>query len=208
MSNGISPNLSKYNNFLNSSDRLIETIGSTSIFILFLKKLRKRNHSFKLWLDRVLKESQIHKPINTLQREIKFSFRYSFLGRISEIKKEDNLIILDESKGIRYLSGLYKTSKDRWANYLIGSEAVNLVKGFKKEFYLLPVKIGSIAIITGILTNILFLVLFNREIGIFSLTIQLLLFLIGLNGLRSNVTWEDIKKTSFLINYINNYCKI
>jgi hypothetical protein len=154
------------------------------------------------WLKKRYKDSQTYRLIKVFWEGTKINFRYRFLGKISEINKENNSVILNNSRFIRWVLNLSNIWKYRILNYAKTSIILESVKEIKKEVYFSPVKISSIIIVTAILTNISFSILFNKEIGLLSWVIRTLLFFAGLAGLSSNATWEDVKKTNFILKYL------
>ena len=96
-----------------------------------------------------------------------------------------------------------KTCNDRTISYLRTSIAVRLIK----KIYLLPVKTVSAILVPVILTNILFSIKLNEKVGLLGWIVKVSFLFVGLGGVFCNANWEDIKKNSFIINYMNKHCK-
>jgi len=118
------------------------------------------------------------------------------------MKKEDNLVTLDNSRFIGYLLGIYRTWKYQILNYSSVSRVMNSAKKVKNGLCILPIKTSSIILVTMILTNIFFSVLFNKEIRLLGWLTRAAFLFLGLGGLFCNVSWNEIKKTSFLLRAI------
>jgi len=182
---------------------MLTTLKETSIFVRFLKESWQRYCFFEEQLNETYKNSQTYRITQGLKNKIKVYFRYSFLGTISEIKENENNIVLEESKIVRYLINSYKKFKLRAISYFDTSIARSSLNELTKELYFSPIKNLSIIIVVAILINIIFSILLKKEIGLLGWFIRIFFLLIGLNGLSSNATWEDIKKTSYFIKQQN-----
>jgi len=121
--------------------------------------------------------------------------------------EECGLIILGNSKLISLALGLYRAGKSRLLNYAKTSLAVGFIKNIKKELYLSPIKNTSTIVMSAILTNIFFCIWVNKKTRLLDWIMQILLLFIGITGLLSLASWEDIKKTSFILKWLNNHCK-
>lgn len=155
------------------------------------------------WLQEKYINSQIHKLSTTFYKGIKISFRYSFLGKITELEYKDNSQILDNSKFILWLINEYKIWKNRVTNYSMTSAFFASTQEIKKELYYLPIKTLSIILVVAILTNIFFSLLFKKEIVSLGWAMRLFLLIIGLGGLFCNADREGLKQSSLILKYIN-----
>lgn len=115
--------------------------------------------------------------------------------------------IFNNSKFIKLLFNVYKTQKYNITNYSKTSTFVKLAEKLKKDLYLIPVRTIGIILITAILTNSLCSIVFNIEIKLLGWVMRVLFLFIGLISLFCDANWEDLKKTSSVIRYFNNFCK-
>lgn len=172
----------------------------TSIFLSLFKKTHRNFCCTEDWLNEVYKNSQIYTIIKKSWATIKIYGRYSFLGRRTELKEEKgDITIVNNSVVVERLKNL---SKKWWYNlvfYFKIGKSGNLVKQFKKDFYTLPLKTLSTIIIVAVLTNIIFLILFKKEIGLFDWIMRGLLLFTGISGLNSRVDWPNVKNSSIIL---------
>ena len=184
---------------------LMELI-ETSIFISLLRKFGKVYCSVERLLLEASKNSRTCCLTQELWDKIKVCFKYSSLEKIAEIEIKD-IIVLNESKVVKWLINLYKKWSYKIIFYLKISRINYSVEQLKKKLHFLPVKTASIIIVTAILTNVIFSLLLRREISLLDWIIRGLLMFIGLAGLFCNSDYESIKETSWFMKYINTYCK-
>lgn len=186
---------------------MLRALFKTSSFLLLLKMTRKIYRFMEGWVDRIYKESQTHRLIKISWEGINVNFRYSLLGKITEINNKDNLVILSNSKFVKWFLGVYKTCGERAISYLRINIVTSTVMGWigeaKKELYFLSVKTSSIILVTIISTNIFFSILLSREIGLLGWIIRMSFLFVGLAGLFCNARWKDIMRTSYFIRKMN-----
>ena len=158
-------------------------------------------------LGQIYKNSALYAKTKMFFSGITVILRYSFLGRITEDRGEDNLKETLESS--RFINCLFKISNDwkkRVTDYLKTSLTVRHAIELKNEVYILPVKTGSIIIVTAVLSNLFLHALFKnfiqREIGLLGWVINGLLFFTGLAGLYCKVSLEGLKKSSLFLKWI------
>lgn len=172
-----------------------------------LKPLLRNNKSvLLLWIYNLYKKSHIPNLLGCLYNRMTLYFKYTFLWKITEIKEKDILLILENSKFVSWLLGVYSPWKHKMTSYFRKSAVANLKDAIAKELYLLPVRTTSIILVTIIITNTFFsIVLLSREkeITLLAWIIRVLFLIIGLAGLFCNVNFEDIKRTSFVVKYMN-----
>lgn len=183
-------------------------ILKTSIAVRVIKNLWKSYEYLTRWILKIYKDSQLYKKNSKFSQIITICFKYSFLGRITEIRDEqDKAAILNESMFVRRLLDICRTLKSKLMNYLGTSVVVDSAKEIKKDLYPLSIKLGSIIAVTAISINIFLAILLHKEMELLSLTIQVLLLSVGLGGLFCNAKWDEIKKTSLLLRFLDKYCK-
>lgn len=188
---------------------LIANIIRNSFFILLCRKTREAFCSIEQWLERVYKESQIYRLIKAFWVTTKIIFRYSFLGKITEVTEEDNTKkILENSRLVKSLRYLCDHWKDRIDGYLKTSSLINYTIELKNGIITLPVKSVSIVIVVAILTDITFSILFknsiHNETGLLGWIIKVALLLLGFAGLFCEVSLENPKKSSLFIGWIEH----
>lgn len=162
-----------------------------------------------LYLSRVAADSRIYKLTISLRKKARTILRNSFLGKITDSDKNLNLInILNNSKLILFLENRYKKCGFITVNYLKGSEAVNLIRVFKGRLRSQPFKAGSIFVIAVILTNISLYALSGIKISYWGWFIRGIFLFVAISGLRSDISYEKLCKTSYFLRHLNNPCKI
>ena len=184
-------------------------ILQTSTAIRVIKSLRKAYEYLTLWVLKIYKDSQLYKKKSKLFQTIIACFKYSFLGRITDIRDgQDGAVTLSESWFVRWLLDICRIFKSKLINCLATSLIVNSTKEIRKNLHSLPIKLGSIILVTAVSINMFLSILLHREIELLWWVIWILLLFVGLGGLSCDARWEEIKKTSLLMRYKNNYCKI
>lgn len=148
------------------------------------------------------KDSWIKKTSEKLVSQIRAYFMYSFLGEIKEIGGEVNIEIIHNSKVAQFTGNSYNILKNRIANYAPSSIIMNAGLGVKKELYSLPVKTGGMIIFTAILSNVLLSLFLRKGIGLLGWIIMAVLLLVAFWGMFCEVSWEELKKTSWLIRQV------
>ena len=187
---------------------MLKEIIKASIFISALQKIYSQERFITDKLYKVFLESQTYKLMARFQEGSRVNFRYSFLGKITEIGQGQNYAILETSRAVRRLRELFDKYTDKILNYLKTSVITNSISTLNKNFYLFPVKTASIIIIIVLITNISFAFLLKNEIRLSGWLVYGILLFIACNGLYSKVSLEELAKTSYFIGRLNNSCKI
>lgn len=182
---------------------MLKTLRETSAFVRLLKKSRGGYCFFEQQLNETYKNSLTRKIVKKIWDRIKTYFGYSFLGKVTEIEDKDSVVILNESRVARWLITSYKKWKLKIISYLNISITYSFKEELKKEFNFFPIRTTSIVAVVAILTNTIFSLLLKKEIGLFGWIMRGLVLFIGLSGLSSQDSWEDIKKTSFFLKRIS-----
>lgn len=196
---------------LGSFRRLCGAIIDSSILVRFFKKISIMQLSFELKMAEVLKYSQIYKIIDRFFNGIKVAFRNSFLGKITEIGGRPEPDFLGNSGFVKFLSRRCGSFIDTMVRYWLASRIAGFASQLKEKFYLFPVKTGSAVIIVVVLVNSLLSVSTITGLGVSGLLLRVILLFVAYNGLHSQVSLEDLGKTSYLLKmlrFINNPCKI
>lgn len=139
--------------------------------------------------------SQTYKVLNKFWEKIKVCFRYSFLGRVIEIKQR-TLVILDNSRAVQYLINLYKRWKDRVVCYLKTSLTISLAENTKEELNFSPVKIVSIILVTAVIVNLFLSVFLHKQISSGAWLMRGLFLFVGVAGLFCLTDWPTVRKSS------------
>jgi len=170
-------------------------------------RLRKTYCSLQKQIDKFCKDNQTFSLIRIACDRTRIYFKDGFFGRITELSQEDNAATLENSKFIRYVLSIYKKVRYKCIIYAQTSMVFSSSKALKKGLYLRPVKTGSSIVVIAILTNILFSIILNKEMGLLAWTIKAVFLFIGLGGLFSNASWQDLKQTSLSLRYLCCYNK-
>lgn len=187
---------------------MLKEIINTSIFISALQKIYSQGRFITDKLYKVFLDSQTYKLMAKFQEGARVNFRYSFLGKITEIGQGQNLAILETSRVVKRLRELFDKYTDKILNYLKTSIITNSIRTLNKNLYLFPIKTASMIIIIVMMTNILLALLLKNEIRLSGWLMYAILLFIACNGLYSKISLEELAKTSYLIRRLNNSCKI
>lgn len=179
-----------------------EQILNTSIFIALIRYLFNWYGYTKQTVLVLYKNSQLYKIIGIFASWIKESFIYRIRHRSPEIKEGGNLILLSNSRFIRWLLTVSNACRNKSLDYLNASRIVGSVRRVSKELYLSPLKAANIIIVTAILINVLLALLFKRKIEFLGWFMRACLLSIGVWAISSGAVWEDVKQTSYFMKYI------
>lgn len=174
-------------------------IVKTSIFMV---PLRKIGRTYCLLIDglvKISKDSQIYALMMKFWDGAKINFKYSFLGRIFGIKKENNPVILQNSRFVRWLTDMLGSLKFKVIGCGRTSEAIKITTELKEEMYLSPFKSIGIILFAATFANILFSLAFHRQMGAFAWIIRLMFLFVGIASFYCNADWKTIKETSFFL---------
>lgn len=158
------------------------------------------------WLDKKYLDSRAYRLTRVFWEGTRNNFRYSLLGRITEIKEKDNLEIFNNSRLLKWSLGKYKNLKsynNRIIKRLKTTVIFSSVQAIKKEFRLSPLKICGIIGVTAILINTAASLLLKKEIGLLGWSLRVIFLFLGWSGLFCNASWKDTKRTSFVLKYMN-----
>ncbi|MBZ9578188.1 hypothetical protein KJA13_04165 [Patescibacteria group bacterium] len=169
-----------------------------SILLRQLRDLKEAYLTMEAKISSVYLESLTHRLIKKMNERIKVCFRYSFWGRISEIKEIDS-VLLDDSRALRYLINFYKRWRDRIIRYSKASSTVNVAEDTRKQLIFSPVKIISIIVITAVLVNAVLSVILQKQMGLWGFFIRVLFLSAGAAGLSCPAGWPTVKKSSVFL---------
>jgi len=167
-------------------------------------KLLERYRHAEDRLEEAYRKSAIFRFVRTLSSKAKIYFESSFIGKITDVKKREDPLILDNSILIRWVSPMLKMMKGRAAGYLKQSKIVNFSKKIKKDLMPDPLKSISLIILVLILANTVFSILIKKEINLFGWIIRGGFLFAGLSGLFCRAGWNEIKNTSFILKLVDN----
>lgn len=117
---------------------------------------------------------------------------------IAKIKKENNLVVLDNSRFTRWSLDIYKKWKHRIVNYAKTSIVMDSIQEIKKDLYFSSIKTCSTIVVTAISVNILVSILLHKEIGLLGWIMRILFLFISANGIFCNTDWQTIKSNSII----------
>ncbi len=171
----------------------------TSILIRIFKKLSLLRCSIRGGLDKIYLNSRICSLIVVFREVVTVNFRYSLLGKITELREEDSRGILENSRFIRRLTHLYKACKEKALIYEKTSATLELAKETGKELHFLSVKKFSVIAVIAILTNSIFSIFADKEMGLLGWTTRGALLFAGISGIFCNVGWQAIIDNSMFL---------
>ena len=177
---------------------ILTEVSNTSIVVsLFRYFCRWYSHLEQRLID-IYHNSQTHRLTRGFWGKIKICFRYSFLGRTTELKQVSP-VILDNSQVVQYMIDFYKKWKDKIVNYLGTSSTVGLAKDTKKELYFSPVMIISIIVVSAITVNVFLSIILQRQIGLWGWLIRGLFLFTAVSGLFCQTDWSTVKESSVFL---------
>lgn len=180
-------------------------ILETSRAVEFLKIICKRYFSSKKLLGDIYRNSLLYKVIRLFANDIIFAFRYSSLGMITEIESNDSREIMRNSRFIKLVLRIWDCWKNKINNCLATSITANRAIWLKNKSHLLPVKTGSIILITAVIFDTAFQVLLNNETGTIRWVTRGLLLFVGLAGLSCRIGLKDLLSTSSVLKWATGY---
>jgi len=186
---------------------ILRTIISNSITARLFKKIWVGCRFLNNRIEEIYLNSYTRKMLKRLMSNIKVYFNHSYLAKLTEIKEERSRI-LDNSLFGSLILNSFKKLKIKFKFYLKKSFIYSLIEGLTDKFKTSFLEFAGLIIISAILTNLFFTNFLYREIGLLGWITRFVLLLIGTAALFCSVSWENFKKTSFVLKYINNYCKI
>lgn len=176
----------------------------TSITVRLLRNIfyRRYTHLEKRLQD-IYKDSQTHKLMTGFWEKIAICFRYSFLGRITEIKEEGSSVLLDNSRAVQYWIRIFRIGKNKIIYYLNTSKVAKLTKMMKGEFYSFPVKIISTIVVIAIIVNVVLSIILGRGITLWGWAMRGVLLLVGIGGLFCEADWQTVIGNSITFRHVN-----
>jgi len=177
---------------------LRETLD-TSIAVYFFQDFYKKWHSnIGQKIEEVYCSSQIYKSLKRFWEKIKIYFRYSFLGKITEIKQV-NPATLNNSRSVQCLLNCCKKWKVRIIKYLETSLTITWTKDIENDLYFSPIRIISSILVVLILTNAVLSVALNKRLELWGFLIRVLFLFTATIGLSCKTNWTIIKKDSLFL---------
>jgi len=173
-------------------------ILGTSITVLLWRQLFRWYGQIEQRVDFIYLNSQTFRLTKRVLESIKACFRYSLLGRITEIK-EENPEILGNSRAVQYLIDSYKGWKDKVIYYSKTSSTISLAKDTQRELYLSPVRIISLIVVIAILVNVALSVILQKQIELWGFLIRVLFLFAGTAGLSCEADWPAVKESSIFL---------
>jgi len=167
------------------------------------KKTWKTYLVLEAWLTTAFKNSKSYLIFSGLSHKLKAYSRESSLVKIiNEICEKNGSPIFEGSIVINRTADLIKKQRAKLKFYLKTSQSDNLLAETKKELLSSPLKITSRIAVIAVITNITLSFSINRPPCLSVWIVEAVILFIGLNGISSETTWEEIKKTSKFIKFI------
>lgn len=182
---------------------MLKTLIKTSSFVQLLEKVCIIYSSIELRLLKIYKNSQAHRLIQNFKERIKVFFKYSFLGRIAEVKEEENSLVLTESRVLVYMINAYKKYRNKARQCLITSRNYILVGQTQRSLYSSPLRTIGIILAVAVFTNIIFSLLFGKKIELIGWVMRGLLLFAGTSGLNSRIDWPTVRENSAILRLIS-----
>ena len=179
----------------------LSKISETSIAVSLFKYFYKWYGYIEQRVNYIYFNSQTDRLLNIFSEKIKICFRYSFLGRITETK-QINSLVLDNSLVVQYLTNFYKKWKDKITNYLKTSLTISWAKDTKEELYFLPVRMIGIIVVIAIVVNVFLSLALQKQIGLWGWLMRGLFLFVGISGLFCTADWLAIEKSSIFLRKI------
>lgn len=178
---------------------LLLSIMRRIYFFYLLSKLWAGYYSFEDWVGMIFSASLLSRLTRNFWNGVQISFERCFLARLSDLEVSR---FLDESKAVAYFKALYKRWEKRAITFLESSKIACLSKEIKKEFRVIPVKMGSMIAVFSILINMVLSIIFKKETSLLIWIIQGLILFAGLGGFSCESSWATVRKGSVVYNKI------
>lgn len=179
----------------------------TSKIISLLKNLGKKYRYIDSCLKNFYRDSQAYHLISRAFGNLKKKSKYSFVNRISEIRKEGNAEPLNNSRIVRYWMNWLRMKKNSLSFYLSLSKIAGFIKATVKEICCSPLRAGGIIVILAIMVNVALSFLLKKEIGLFGWVMRGIFLFMGINGFLCNTDWLAIKNNSVVIGLVRKGAK-
>lgn len=179
--------------------KMLDTSIVVSLFKYFYRwylKLEQR-------IGYIFQYSQTCWLLERFLEKIKICIRYSFLGRITEIKEKDTTI-LNNSYTVRYLIEFCQRWKNKISGYLNASLTAKLTKDTEQQLYFSPVILISIIVASAIFVNTFLSFIFQKEISLWGWLIRVLFLFVSISGLFCQADRSVIKEGSILLKKIQS----
>ena len=174
---------------------------SGSLSVGCLRKVCQGYLDLERGIDRLYQNSLVHKLFQALWQGTKISFRYSFLGRITEIDDAPKPDVLGNSKFVGWLLKRYVELSRAAVNCFANSLSADYTGSLRRDLSSLPLRTGGTIAVVAIAVNVVLSLLFHKEINSWGWFMRALFFSLGLAGLSSTIGWQEIEKTSEVLNY-------
>ncbi len=168
----------------------------SSVFLRYLRKIGQGYSSTEENISLVYLNSLTHQLIGKTAVLIKTGFRFSIFGRLTELNDGVSRDFFQTSKSTKILLNWLNYFKNWTIRLSVTSNCVTSTKTLRQAFLLSPLKVGSIIVITTIITNLVLLVILQRQITLWGWLMRALLLSIGISGLFCNADWPTLKTSS------------
>lgn len=179
---------------------LLKNLKETSISISAIRcPCIKFKQGMKILTD-ISKDSYIHMFTAKLSERIMAWSEYSYSSAlIHKITDEPRFNISESSTFIRYLIGLYRSSRIRFNAYLNNtSKLVNFIHESKAEIKSWPFDSLSIIAVIAIITNTVLTIIFKRRIILQDAILSIVFFFLAIAYLSLRLNWQSIKEDSLI----------
>ena len=175
---------------------------SGSLSVGCLRKVCQGYLDLERGIDRLYQNSLVHKLFQALWQGTKINFRYSFLGRITEIDDAPRPDVLGNSKFVGWLLKRYVESSRAAVNCFANSLSGDHTRSLKRDLSSLPLRTGGTIAVVAIAVNVILSLLFHKEINSWGWLTRALFFSLGLAGLSSTIGWKELEGTSAVLRYL------
>ena len=153
-------------------------------------------------IGNIYQDSQTHRLISGFQERMRVCFRFSFLGKISDIKQVGNTAMLENSKTTQYLISFYRKQRDKIIYFLSASKTASLTKETREEFHLSPLKMAGIIVGTAVMINVFLSLVLQRPIPLWGYLMRGLFLFVAASGIFCKADWLTVKSNSIIIRKI------
>lgn len=170
-----------------------------SIFLRYLSKTGQAYLTLEKKASYFCLNSLIYQLVARVVKLIKIGFKFSFFGRLTEIGQDAPRNFFEGSRimpvVLEWIKKLKHRATDSSATSILFSSAGSL----KCVFFSRPLEAGGIIIITSIIINLALSFILQKQIALAGWMMRGLLLFIGISGLFSNLNWQDLRGTSFVL---------
>ncbi|MFH1202725.1 MAG: hypothetical protein V1674_07605 [Candidatus Omnitrophota bacterium] len=180
--------------------RIRDLINTSSVVLLIMHAL-KVCRQIDLKIEASFESGHLYSLINFLKNPPKDSYVFSVIKKSARFNCKST-VYFNNSRIIRYCKKSSSMLKTEVAILFGTSKIINSIKLLEENFSSIPIRTGSIIIITAIITDMLMSVGFHKEISLLRWMLLGSSLLFCFIGFFCKATWQDIVRNSLSLKWI------